>query len=82
MSPALPVDAHITNLPLAFNKQYPEITYELFEVNAAQLVELLNNGIIEVGIFKHREATILMFRSSRSPRTDDRSLPQRKLACA
>ena len=51
MSPALP-DAYITNLLLAFNKQYPEITYELFEVNAAQLVELLNNGIIEVGIIR------------------------------
>lgn len=51
MSPALP-DAYITNLLLAFNRQYPEITYELFEVNAAQLVELLNNGIIEVGIIR------------------------------
>lgn len=56
MSPALP-DTHMTNLLFAFHKQYPEINFELFETNADQLVELLQDGIIEIGILRSSQGT-------------------------
>lgn len=51
MSAAMP-DHRITKLLLNFNKLFPNVTYEIFETNADQLIELLKDNIIEVAILR------------------------------
>ena len=45
-------DPYITNLLLDFNAQYPNIRYEIFENSSDQVLNLLKNHIIEVGIVR------------------------------
>ncbi|NMM63961.1 LysR family transcriptional regulator [Clostridium sp. P21] len=35
-----------------FNKSYPDISFEIYEGNTYKLLELLNNGLIEIGIVR------------------------------
>lgn len=35
-----------------FNKKYPNIKFEIYEENTYELIEMMNSGIIEVGIVR------------------------------
>lgn len=62
MSAAMP-DQRITKLLLDFNELYPDISYEIFETNADQLVDMLRNNIIEVAILRMQANTYPLLKS-------------------
>ncbi|WP_297420697.1 LysR family transcriptional regulator [Clostridium sp.] len=44
--------ALLSNRIIDFNKKYPNIKFEIFEGNTYELIEMINSGIIEVGIVR------------------------------
>lgn len=51
MTQAYP-DVNMTGLLLKFQKENPLIHYEFYEVNSNEVMELLRNGIVEIGIVR------------------------------
>lgn len=51
MTQAYP-DAHMTELLLKFQRKNPLIRYEFYEVNSGEVMELLRNGVVEIGIIR------------------------------
>lgn len=51
MTQAYP-DVQMTELLLRFQKENPLIHYEFYEVNSGEVIELLRNGIVEIGIVR------------------------------
>jgi len=51
MSPALP-DAFVSNALTAFHREHPEVAFELFEADSSNIIDLLKNGIVEVGLIR------------------------------
>lgn len=45
-------DPYITDLLLSFNEKYPNVRYEIFENSSDEILNLLKNNIIEVGIVR------------------------------
>lgn len=51
MTQAYP-DVNITGLLLQFQKENPQIRYEFYEVNSGEVMDLLRNGVVEIGIVR------------------------------
>jgi DNA-binding transcriptional LysR family regulator len=51
LTPAYP-DPFIGGLLLDFHEAYPHVNFEIFEANSDELVELLKNGTIEIGVIR------------------------------
>ena len=51
LSPALP-DSLLTGLLNDFHRAHPEVAFELFEANSDEVVEMMKNGIVEVGLIR------------------------------
>lgn len=51
MTQAYP-DVNMTDLLLKFQRENPLIHYEFYEVNSNEVMELLRNGIVEIGIVR------------------------------
>ena len=50
-TPAYP-DSFFTGLLMDFHKEYPGISFEIFEQNSNQIIQLLKDNIIEVGLVR------------------------------
>lgn len=51
LSPAYP-DPFLEEIWLDFHEENPDIHYELYEVNSGEVIELLKNGMVEIGIIR------------------------------
>lgn len=51
LTPAYP-DPAIGDILLRFHERYPEISFEIIEANSGQIVELLENGVVEIGVIR------------------------------
>ena len=62
ITPAYP-DHFLFDLLLDFSEEYPEIKFDLFETSSDQILELLKNHIIEIGIIRTPTYINPIFRS-------------------